>query len=77
MFWKKKSKPKNATREQILKKAQKAMAEKREEIGDETLAEIQKAILKKENSILEKSKRQIMAADQDKVRDNISLLLKE
>jgi gamma-glutamyl phosphate reductase len=77
MFWKKKLKPKNPSREQIVKQAQQAMAEKREEIGDETLAEIQKAILKKESSVLEQSKRKIMAADEDKVRDNLSLLLKE
>lgn len=77
MFWKKKPKIKKTTREGAIEQAQQAMAAKREEVGDETLAEIQKAILKKENSILEQSKRKILAADEDKVRDNISLLLRE
>lgn len=77
MFWKKNKKAIKSTREEAISQAQKAMAVKRDEIGDETLAEIQKAIMKKKGSILEQSKRQIMSADKDKVRDNISLLLRE
>lgn len=77
MFWKKKKKVTKPTRDDAIKQAQQVMAAKREEIGDEALAEIQKAIMKKKGSIVEQSKRKIMAADKDKVRDNISLLLRE
>ncbi len=77
MFWKKKKKAAKPTRDNAIKQAQQAMAAKREEIGDEALADIQKAIMKKKSSIVEQSKRKIMAADKDKVRDNISLLLRE
>ena len=76
MFWKKK-KPKKPSREEILKQAQASMAAKREEIGDEALDQIKQAIIKRENSALEGAKRAILTADEGKVRDNLSLWLRE
>ena len=55
MFWKKK-KPKKPTRKDIIEQATQSMREKREEIGDETLASIREAISKRENSALGKAK---------------------
>ena len=77
MFWKKKPKKAKPTREEVIAQAKQAMATKREEIGDEAMAEIKDAIMKKQSSVLEKSKRQILAADEDKVRDNLNLWLRE
>lgn len=77
MFWKKKPKTKVAKREAIKAQAQQIMADKRQEIGSEALNQIQKAIIAKQSSVLEKSKRTILNADEDKVRDNLSLWLKE
>ena len=76
MFWKKK-KPKKPSREKILAEAKANMTAKREEIGDETLDQIRQAIMKKENSALEKAKRQIQDMDDDKVRDNLQFWLRE
>ena len=79
MFWKKKKpKAKNKpSREDIISKATQSMREKREEIGDETLESIRKAINAKENSPLAKAKRQIENEDVDKVLDNLSIWLKD
>ncbi len=78
MFWKKKKKPKaKPSREEIIAQAQKVAAAKTEEIGDETLEKIRAAMFKKENSAMEQAKRQIMAADDDKVRDNLKYLLRD
>ncbi len=77
MFWKKKPKKTVNKSDDIKAQAQKIMAAKREEIGSETLNQIQKTIMAKQSSVLEKSKRTILNADEDKVRDNLSLWLKE
>jgi hypothetical protein len=77
MFWKKKPKNKKSKREVVIDQANQAMANKREEIGDEAMADIKNAIMKKQNSALEQSKRQILSADEDKVRDNLALWLRE
>ncbi len=76
MFWKKK-KPKKPTRKDIIEQATQSMREKREEIGDETLASIREAISKRENSALGKAKREIENTDVDKVLDNLSLWLRD
>jgi hypothetical protein len=90
MFWKKKNKgntPQKGkdsaasagkpTREQILAQAKANAASARAEIGDETLDKIKEALLKKQASAIEQAKRQIQAADQDKVRDNIKFMMNE
>lgn len=77
MFWKKKSKEAKPSREAILRQAQADMAAKRTEIGEQTLDHIRQAIAGHENSALEKAKKQIFNADEDKVRDHIDLWLKE
>ena len=79
MFWKKKKAktPKKPTREDIIEQATQSMRDKREEIGDETLESIRKAIANKENSALAKAKKQIESEDVDKVLDNLSLWLKD
>lgn len=86
MFWKKKTKTsssaatqmaKKPTREEIIAQAKANAAAARAEIGDETLQKIKEAILKKQNSALEKAKAQIKAADIDKVRDHIQFMVRE
>lgn len=90
MFWKKKNKGKTPekgkdpgtsagkpSREQILAQARANAAAARAEIGDETLEKIKEALLKKQQSAIEQAKRQIKAADQDKVRDNIKFMMSE
>ena len=80
MFWKKKKpvkKTQGLTREQILAQAQANASAAREEIGDETLQKIKAALEKKENSALMQAKNKVKAMDDDKVRDNLSLWLKE
>ena len=84
MFWpikkkakKKAVKPKKPSREDILAQAKATVAAKRAEIGEETLDKIREAIMKKENSALEQAKRKIMDMDDDKVRDNLSLWLRD
>lgn len=86
MFWKKKDKGKGGktpekggkpSREQILAQAKANAAAARAEIGDETLEKIKEALLKKQQSAIEQAKRQILAADQDKVRDNIKFMMTE
>ncbi len=76
MFWKKK-KSKKPSREEILKQAKETVAAKREEIGDEALDKIKQAILKRKNSPLEQAKDKIKNMDEDKVRDNLSLWLRD
>lgn len=75
MFWRKKSE--KTKQETVLEKAQHVASQKREEIGDEALEQIKKAILKRENSALDQAKSTILKADQDKVRDNLNLWLRE
>ena len=75
MFWRKKSE--KTKQETVLEKAQHVASQKREEIGDEALDQIKKAILKRENSALDQAKSTILKADQDKVRDNLNLWLRE
>ena len=58
-------------------KAKAAATAKREEIGDETLDKIKEAIMKKESSALEQAKSKIKNTDDDKVRDNLSLWLRD
>lgn len=89
MFWKKKDKgkappskpsapePGKLTREQIIAQAKANAAAARAEIGDETLEKIKAALLKKQGSAMEQAKKKIMAADQDKVRDNIQFMMRE
>lgn len=86
MFWKKKSKGKDGsttgkggkpTREQIIAQAKANAAKASAEIGDETLEKIKDALLKKQQSAIEQAKREIMAADRDKVRDNIKFMMDE
>jgi hypothetical protein len=90
MFWKKKNISKDGksaknpsadggkpTRDQIIAQAKANMSAARAEIGDETLDKIKAAMLKKQASAIEKAKAQIKAADPDKVRDNISFMMKE
>lgn len=80
MFWKKKKpvkKTQGLTREQILAQAKANASAAREEIGDETLQKIKAALEKKENSALMQAKNKVKAMDDDKVRDNLSLWLKE
>lgn len=76
MFWKKK-KPKKPSRKDIIKKATQSMQQKREEIGDETLDSIRKAIMDKENSALAKAQKEIKNTDVDKVLDNLSVWLRD
>ena len=77
MFWKKKKKPKKTSREAVLEQAKASMAAKRAEIGEEALDQIKHAIMKRESSALEGAKRAILAADEDKVRDNLTHWLRE
>jgi len=85
MFWKKKEKilkkavanTSKPTREEILEQARKNAAAARAEIGDETLEKIREALMKKQNSVLERAKAQIRAADEDKVRDHIKYMIRE
>lgn len=81
MFWKKKPSkpvvPAKPSRDDILRQARENAAAARAEIGDETLQKIKEAMMKKESSPLEQAKRQIRAMDQDKVRDHLSLWLKD
>lgn len=86
MFWKKKKPDKSKeagaktgapTREEIIAKAKANMAAAREEIGDETLEKIRQAMLKKQNSAMEKAKAQVKATSTDHVRDHLRLLLQD
>ncbi len=79
MFWKKKKnkKTQETSREAILAQAKANAAAAREEIGDDTLDKIREALLKKENSPFAQAKKRIEAMDQDKVRDNVSLWMRE
>ncbi|NCO03674.1 MAG: hypothetical protein GW903_05740 [Alphaproteobacteria bacterium] len=80
MFWKKKKPQKTTnglTRDQILAQAKANASAAREEIGDETLEKIKAALAKKENSPLMQAKNKVKAMDDNKVRDNLSLWLKE
>lgn len=77
MFWKKKRKPQKTSREKALEQTKQVMADKRAEIGDEALDQIKKAIMAREGSELEKAKKKIMATDEDKIRDNLALWLRE
>lgn len=79
MFWKKKKNKKSqkTSREAILAQAKANAAAAREEIGDDTLEKIKKALLEKENSPFAQAKRRIEAMDEDKVRDNVSLWMRE
>ena len=90
MFWKKKGKSKPSedgaqskdaaakpSREQILAQAKANAAAARAEIGDETLDKIKAALLKKQASAIEQAKKQILNANQDKVRDNIKFMMGE
>lgn len=87
MFWKKKNKGKDPVkpadpaakpdRAQILAQARANAAAARAEIGEETLDKIKAALMKKQQSAIEQAKRQIQAADQDKVRDNIKFMMTE
>lgn len=86
MFWKKKTKGKGGsttenggkpTREQIIAQAKANAAKASAEIGEETLDKIKDALLKKQQSAIEQAKRQIMATDRDKVRDNIKFMMDE
>lgn len=74
MFWKKK-KPKKQP--DIRQQAAEIAKEKRAEIGEEALNDIRKAIMAQENSATEKAKRQIMAGDTDKLRDNLKFWMEE
>ncbi|MAZ76938.1 MAG: hypothetical protein CMH31_06530 [Micavibrio sp.] len=79
MFWKKKEpkKDKKPSREEILAQAKANASAAREEIGDDTLDKIREALLKKENSPFAQAKKRIEAMDHDKVRDNVSLWMRE
>ncbi|NQZ13782.1 MAG: hypothetical protein HRT94_03005 [Alphaproteobacteria bacterium] len=80
MFWKKKKPkkdPKKLTREQIIAQAKANAAAAREEIGDETLQKIKEAMEKRESSAFAQAKKKVKSMDDDKVRDNLSLWLKE
>lgn len=85
MFWKKKktgkqqpeTKEKKLDREALLAQARANAAAAREQIGDETLEKIKEAMLKKENNPFEQAKRKVQAMDQDKVRDHLSLWMRE
>lgn len=77
MFWTKKKKPKKGSREAIVAQAEAVATAKRAEIGDDALNKIKQALMKKENSPLERAKRHIKGADEGKVRDNLALWLKD
>ena len=80
MFWKKKKPkkdPKKLTREQIIAQAKANAAAAREEIGDKTLQKIKEAMEKRESSAFAQAKKKVKSMDDDKVRDNLSLWLKE
>lgn len=77
MFWKTKKPADKLTRSEIIQSATKAAENKRTEIGEDTLGQIRDALLKRENSAMSQAKRQIMTADQDKVRDNLKFLMQE
>ena len=80
MFWKKKTNKKNKkpqTREAIIAQAKESAAKAREEIGDETLEKIKRAMEKRQNSALEQARQKIKNMDEDHVRDNLSLWLRD
>lgn len=81
MFWKKKPKadlPKSKpTRDEIMAQARANMSAARAEIGYETLDKIKEAMMRKQQSAIEQAKAKIRAADQDKVRDHLSMWLRE
>lgn len=87
MFWKKKKPAKSKesaqkggaplSREEIIAKAKANMAAAREEIGDETLEKIREAMLKKQNSAIEKAKAQVRATSTDHVRDHLRLMIQD
>ena len=80
MFWKKKKPkkdPKKLTREQIIAQAKATAAAAREAIGDKTLQKIKEAMEKRESSAFAQAKKKVKSMDDDKVRDNLSLWLKE
>lgn len=83
MFWKKKEKaaPSAAkarpSREEIMAQAKANMAAARAEIGEDTLAQIREALLKKQQSAIEQAKAKIRAADEEKVRDHLRYIMRE
>ena len=77
MFWKKKPNKSKPSREDIIKNATKTTADKRAEIGEETLNHIRSAITKRQGSALEQAKKKIMSADKDKVRDHLSYMIRK
>ncbi len=77
MFWKKKSKKTKKSRGELIQKAKETVTAKREEIGDETLDRIRAAMAKNEISKTAEAKKKILNADQDKVRDHLSYMMRD
>ncbi len=80
LFGKKKKKQKASakpSREQIIAQAQANARKAREEIGDETIQKIAKALSKKENSEFEQARRKIKSLDDERVADNIRYMIDE
>ncbi|MCB9988131.1 MAG: hypothetical protein H6868_02215 [Rhodospirillales bacterium] len=76
-FGKKKKKDQKPSREELIAQATANAQIAREAIGEETLDRIAAAMRKKQQSDIEKAKRQIQGMDQDKVADSVRLWLDE
>lgn len=88
MFWSKKSR-KDKAQKQAEKEAQQAAEQSqkireqalanaraaREALGDETIQKITEAMTKKQQSSMEQAKRDIMAADPDRLLDELKFML--
>lgn len=75
MFWKKKKKPQKTDREQMIAQAKAVAKAKTQEIGEDTLADIRQALVKRESSALEQARKKIIQMDEDKFRDNLKYML--
>ena len=63
---------KKMSREELIAHAQHNAQAARDEIGDETLEKIKEAMIKKQNSPLEKAKAQVRNMDRQLVADSVS-----
>ena len=63
---------KKMSREELIAHAQHNAQAARDEIGDETLEKIKEAMMKKQNSPLEKAKAKVREMDQQLVADSVS-----
>jgi|MDSW01.2.fsa_nt_gb hypothetical protein len=76
-FFKKKKKPAQKSREDLIAEAKKNTEAARAAIGEETLEKIRKQMMGEGNSPLEQARRQIMAMDKERIADNIRATYRE